>query len=228
MEEETLSRDSATDSTVRLHVFPEHRVQSRELPEWMQQSRKTVAPVRFGARPEDARGSQPEPRVAQGANARVDPLAAARTALDEARAAVKADQEALEATRAELENERTALAEAAVEISAAHASALEANTDQLAEIALAVIRTIITDAFSEAPERASALAHAALKPDSEAALRVGAALHIALLESGEASNAVLDASLAPYGCIAESASRRVIAGLEDRLDEVLRALKEAT
>ena len=124
--------------------------------------------------------------------------------------------------------ERTALAAAAAALAAAHASALEANTDELAEIALAVVRVIITDAFSEAPERSAALARAALEPDAAAVLRVGPALHVALLESGESSSAILDTSLAPYGCVAESPSRRVLAGLEVRLDEVLRALKEAT
>lgn len=158
----------------------------------------------------------------------MSPLAAERAALEDARGAVEREKQGLEAARTELDGERAALADAAMALDAARQSALEANTDQLAEIALAVVRAIITDAFSEAPERASALAHAALESDEAAALRVGPALHIALLESGEATSATLDASLPPYGCVAESASRRVIAGLEDRLGEVLRALKEAT
>ena len=223
----TLSNDSTTEG-VRLHVFPEHRTQVRDVPKWMQETRGDARPVRFGQRLED-RDPRPEPRTDPRAkNARVDPLAEMRAALDEERAALESDKSAIEAARTELEGERATLAEAAAAIGTARAKALEANTDQLAEIALAVIRTIITDAFSEAPERATALAHAALEPDSAATLRVGPALHIALLESGEASSAVLDTSFAPYGCIAESPSRRVIAGLEDRLEEVLRALKEVT
>ncbi|MFK8003646.1 MAG: hypothetical protein AB8H86_29050 [Polyangiales bacterium] len=222
-----MSSDSAADG-VRLHVFPEHRAQARDLPKWMQQSRGSVEPVRFGEERQARRDPQPPQGEAKVENVRVDPLAEARAALDEQYQALESDKAAIDAVKAELEAERAALADAAAALSAARADAQKANTDQLAEIALAVIRVIITDAFSEAPERANALAEAALEPDAEGTLRVGPALHIALLESGVASSAVLDASLAPYACIAESPSRRVIAGLEDRLGEVLRALKEAT
>lgn len=213
---------------VRLHVFPEHRTQARDVPAWMQQSRGSVKAVRFGEEVQTSRDPQPSHGEESAENLRVDPLAEERAALKEQRAALISETAALDAVRTDLEGERGALAAAAAALSAARADAQQTNTDQLAEIALAVIRVIITDAFSEAPERAGALAEAALAPDSEATLRVGPALHIALLESGKASIAVLDASLAPYGCIAESPSRRVIAGLEDRLGEVLRALKEAT
>lgn len=221
-----MSRD-ATDE-VRLHVFPEHHTPARDVPKWMQQSRGSIVPVRFGEERRARRDPQPFHEDEQAANVRADPHAEERAALAEERAALELEKAALDGARTELESERSALADAAAALTAARADAQQAKTEELAEIAIAVIRVIITDAFSEAPERARALAEAALAPDEEGTLRVGPALHIALLESGEASSAVLDASLAPYGCIAESPSRRVIAGLEDRLSEVLHALKEAT
>lgn len=221
-----MSRDG--NEEVRLHVFPEHRAQVRDVPEWMQQSRGSIVRVRFGEERQARRDPQPSHDEEQAENVRVDPHAEERAALAEERAALELEKAALDGARTELESERSALADAAAALTAARTAAQQAKTDELAEIAIAVIRVIITDAFGEAPERAHALAEAALAPDEEGVLRVGPALHIALLESGEASNAVLDASLAPYGCVAESPSRRVIAGLEDRLAEVLRALKEAT
>ena len=197
----------------------------------MQESQQATRPVRFGIKRE-TQAPDPSPenekKREEKQNVRVDPLAAERTALADARASLEQEKQELDAARAELDEERTALAESAASLVAARKSALEENIDELAEIALAVVGAIITDAFDEAPERAAALARAALEADKTAALRVGPALHIALLESGEATSATLDATLSPYGCVAESASRRVIAGLEDRLGEVLRALKEAT
>lgn len=210
---------------VRTHTFPEHRVQAREIPEWMQVARGAATPVRFGERLEDTPDPKPEPVVE---NVRVDPLAEERAKLAEMRRELDAEKSALATERAEVEAKGATLAAAVVEIRAVRDAAAETQTEQLAEIALAVVRAIITDAFSEAPERATALAREALASEESGTLRVGPALHVALLESEAAMDASLDAELEPYGCVFESPSRRVLAGLEDRLAEVLRALKEAT
>ena len=77
--------------------------------------------------------------------------------------------------------------------------------------------------------RSTAVASAMQASGDGATARVGTALHVALLERGSTLPATLDPSLSPYACVVESPrGPRILAGIEERLAEVLEALREAT
>lgn len=212
-------------------VFPEANHPSPQTPDWMRVQPAAVRQVDFN---DDYGNHRPQAREqrnsAAGSSPPPDPLARERDRLAELEREVQAKSDELDAQRASVEAQQEVIGDAAAAITdAVEAHRLGANQN-IAEIAVSVARVLLEDAFEEAPERAKALADAALRhvEGDGITLRVGAALQISLLESGSDVAATLDTSLPPYGCIAQSSSTRVLGGLEDRLGEVLAALKEVT
>ncbi len=219
-------------------VFPDAG-ESVRTPDWLRPQEEVVRSVDFSRdyhnqpNPTSNAPSTPPPPP-------VDPLADEKEALAAERAELEATREALEAERANVAAQMAALQEGCTTL-ARQLEAIENHSiENLAEIAVSVCRVLVEDAFEELPSRAEALAKAALAhaqaashgpattQQGEGTLRVGAALHVALMESEEDLPASLDPALPPYGCVAETPSARVLAGLEERLGEVLSALKEAT
>ncbi|MEM7605035.1 MAG: hypothetical protein AAF411_06730 [Myxococcota bacterium] len=212
----------------RRHVFPEvGEPDSIRAPDWMRSDAPRIMPVDF-----DALRHPPSPNEAPPPPPPPDPLADEKAALAAERAEVAELQVRLATKEAEAEAALTEATERSAHFVAA-ASKLEGLSVDvpaaaLVEIGVALARALILDAFEEAPERAAGLAQAALDAaDTGARLRIGSALHVALMAEGMKLDAEVDPTLEPYGCIAETRTYSVDAGLESRLERALGAMREA-
>jgi len=194
-------------------------------------------------RPCDFRGpSAPAKRRVEASEAppapvEIDPMAAERAEIEQARRALEQAQRALDEQRAVLEAEREQFAEARAELERARRHALDEAHESLIDLAVGVAEALVDRALEREPalyERLAKVAIATLDDPGGTELRASPASYERLVEAlgapelhhrGVAVPVVLDETLCGDGFVAQSEKVTVDGRVAPRLDAVRDALR---